>query len=404
MGKHKRIQQCLLLFCSMLLLSGCWDLKYLDKLGVVMALGVDEDPTEKGRLQLTVQTVLTQNTTPNTKVISNGPPVTTFTETGDTMFEAIRKMTSKTSRRLFFSHTQILVVSEGIAKKGVYPIIDIIERNPDIRGDIVVIIAKGVTAKQMLEMTTQQETVPANQLYEMVSMNERIYGTSRKTTVQDIVRSADIGSHEAVAAAIKIVGNKNKSNSEQNIATMPAQAYPNVVGVGVFKQGKLVGYLSPMEARGLNWLASNVASTVIKLPCFSSTNSLMVEVLDTKTTIKTRRVAEDEPFFQIEVETTGSVREIMCENLNISEESVLNQIGELTSEHIKAEMEQTIATLQKKLKADALGWGEQVYRHQPKVWKKIHEQWQEKFPQIKYEIICKTVIRGTGVRDGAVTE
>lgn len=401
---HRRLRQCILLLCAMLLLAGCWDLRYLDKLGVVMALGVDEDPNEKGKLQLTVQTVLTQNITAKTKVIANGPPITTFTESGDTMLEAVRKMTSKTSRRLFFSHAQVVVVSEAIARKGLYSLVDIIERNPDIRGDIVVIVAKGGSAKQLLEITTQQEVVPANQLYEMILMNEHVYGMSKKATVQDIVRSADVGSHEAVAAAVRIIGNKSKSNTGDNISVIPAESYPIVEGVAVFKRGKLKGFLTPMESRGLNWLSNNIDSTVIKLPCPDSDNSLMVEVMKSKTSIKTKRLSSGDPLLHVKVDTVGSIREITCKNIDIMDEQMLFQVSELTSEHIKEEMEKTIATLQKKLKVDALGWGEQVYRHQPKVWKQINDRWEEKFSTVKYEIICNTLIKGTGVRDNAVRE
>lgn len=87
--------------CMLALLNGCWDLRYLDKLGVVYAIGVDDDPTGKNKLQLTVQVVLPQNVAAETKGAIGGTAVTTFTEKGDTLFEAIRKMSTKTSRRLF---------------------------------------------------------------------------------------------------------------------------------------------------------------------------------------------------------------------------------------------------------------------------------------------------------------
>lgn len=56
----------------LLVLSGCWDLRYLDKLGVVLALGVDVDPKEKQKLKLTVQVVLPQNVAAESKGGSGG--------------------------------------------------------------------------------------------------------------------------------------------------------------------------------------------------------------------------------------------------------------------------------------------------------------------------------------------
>lgn len=392
------------LISSMLTLAGCWDLRYLDKLGVVMALGIDEDPSGQHLLQVTAQVVLTQNASADTKVVSSGPPVTIFTETGDTLFEAIRKMSSKTSRRLFFSHTQMLIISEGIAKKGIYPLLDLIERNPDIRGDISVAIIQSASAKDLLDMTMQLESIPANQLYQSILVNEFSYGSNHHVTVQDIIRVAGMGKEQVAVPAIRIIGNKENKSKEDNITPIQPESYPTVASMAVFRKGKLAGYLTPTESRGYGWLKNKIVSTVVKLQCPNEKRNLMVEIQKSISAVKSKIDDKGMPVIKVRIDIMASIREVMCSSLSVTDEAVLKQISDQTSKAIEEEIEATVRTLQKRLKSDVLGWGTLIYRERPSLWKKINQEWPNLFSNIEYEIVCKTIIKGAGVRDDAVLE
>lgn len=390
--------------CLLILLSGCWDLRYLDKLGVVLALGVDEDPSGKQKLQLTVQVVLPQNVAAESKGGIGGTAVTTFTETGDTLFEAIRKMSAKTSRRLFFSHTQMLVIGEGIAKKGIFPLIDLIERNPDIRTDISVIVTRGVKAEQLLQLTTQMESIPINQIHEMVEVNQEAYGLNYAVKVNDLTKLHGQGKQQAVLPSMRIEGDRTKGNKNENVTSIPAEAIPVLSTMAVFRNGKLIDYLKPKESRGLSWLKNKMKSTVIKLACPESKGNLMIEVHGVNVKYKVKKGGNDMPIVQVHLRVTGSIQEIMCPNVDVMEEKVLNQIGMMAGDAVKDEVEDTINKLQKKLQSDAMGWGKEVYLQQPAIWKRIEGDWASLFPNVKSEVTCTFLISGSGVRGESIVE
>jgi spore germination protein KC len=390
--------------CMLILLSGCWDLRYLDKLGVVLALGVDEDPKGKQKLQLTVQVVLPQNVAAESKGGIGGTAVTTFTETGDTIFEAIRKMSAKTSRRLFFSHTQMLIIGEKMARKGIYPLVDLIERNPDIRTDISVLLARGVKAKELLQLTTQMESIPINQIHAMVETNQSAYAMNYVVQVNDITRLHGDGKQQAVLPSMRIIGNKELGHSNENVNNIPAKAIPELSTMAVFREGKLVDFLKPKESRGLSWLQNKVQGTVIKLACPNSQGNLIVEVQGVTMNNKVKLDESGKPVIQVNVRLSGSVQEIMCKGVEIEEERVLNQIGTMASEAVKDEMEATIRLLQKKLKIDAVGWGKEIYLQQPHIWKRVEGDWESVFPNVKSEVICSTKINGSGVRGESIVK
>ncbi|OME87197.1 hypothetical protein BK120_04230 [Paenibacillus sp. FSL A5-0031] len=390
--------------CMLAVLNGCWDLRYLDKLGVVYAIGVDDDPTGKNKLQLTVQVVLPQNVAAETKGAIGGTAVTTFTEKGDTLFEAIRKMSTKTSRRLFFSHTQMLIVSESMARKGIYPLVDLIERNPDIRTDISVLITRGMRAENLLRLTTQTESIPVNQLREMVEVNQSAYASNYVVLVKDLTRLLGRGKQQAVLPSILIEGSKEMGHSNDNLNSIPAKAIPVLSTMAVFRDGKLVGYLKSKDSRGLSWLQNKVESTVVKLGCPESEGELIVEVQDTATVYKVKQDPDGHPIIQVHISVGGGIQEIMCHGVNITEESVLIKIGKMTDKAIEEEVAGTINSVQKKFHTDVLGWGKEIYFQKPNIWRKIEADWEDIFPQVKSEVICTTQITGSGVRGESISK
>lgn len=388
--------------CALVLLSGCWDIRYLDKLGIVVALGVDDDPTGKHKLLVTAQFVLTQNVASGTKQGAKGMPVTIYTESGDTMFEAIRKMTEKTSRRLFFSHTQIFIIGEAIAREGIYPLLDLIERNPDIRTDINVGIARDVTAKQLLQTSSQMEPISALQLLDMIDTNEQAYGTNYKITVQELIRVAGSGKRQAVLPSFRLIGNREVSNKSSNTDSIPAQSYPVLSTMAVFRDGKLLDYLQTKESRGLAWMQNKIKSTFVKMPCPTSEGDLVVEIRNASSKYKVTLDSKGMPEVAVEMRMTGGIREIMCPKLNVLEEDTLNEIGQLTSTAVKEEVEAAIHKSQKLLKTDVLHWGKEVYDQQPKLWKRIEAEWPSIFPKVNHKIVCLVKIVGSGSRNDAI--
>ncbi|WP_141506523.1 Ger(x)C family spore germination protein [Paenibacillus luteus] len=388
--------------CMLILLSGCWDLRYLDKLGVVLALGVDEDPTGNQKLQLTVQVVLPQNVAAESKGGIGGTAVTTFTESGDTLFEAIRKMTTKTSRRLFFSHTQMLIISEQMAKKGIYPLVDLIERNPDIRTDISVVVTRGVRAADLLQLTTQMESIPVNQLHEMIEVSQAAYAMNYVMLVKDITRMTGEGKQQIALPSMRISGDKLLGHSNENVNSIPANAIPVLSTMAIFRDGKLIDYLNPKESRGLSWIHDKVKSTVVKLACPKSEGELVVEIQESATDIKVKKGKDGMPVIELHLRLTGGIQEIMCPGVEVSKEEVLLEIGELTSQAVKSEVESTIKRLQTKMRSDAAGWGKEVYLHQPEIWRRIEGDWETVFPKVKSQVTCKTIIMGSGIRGESI--
>ncbi|MHA6481378.1 Ger(x)C family spore germination protein [Paenibacillus sp. strain BS8-2] len=385
-------------------LAGCWDIRYLDKLGVVIALGVDDDPSEKFRYELTVQVVLPQNATTGDGG-GNGSPVMTLTERGDTLFEAIRKMSAKTSRRLFFSHTQLLVISEKTARKGIYPLMDLIDRNADIRADISIVIARNVSAAKLLKIRTQMESVPANQMKEMITVDQKAKGQVYSMLVRDVTRISNSPSQAFALPAMGVDGDPDAGSTKEIVDRIDPKVLPELTTMALFDKGKMIGYMSPSQSRGLAWALNKLENTVVKFPCSNGKGHYMTEVIRTATDMVAQKPKDggDLPGIKIHVRLNASVHEVTCPGLSTHAEQTLQTIEEKLDGAIGAEIESTIKWLQQK-NVDAMGWGEQIYRNEPAIWRQISSNWDSLFKRVPYTIEIVSHVESMGSRTDSVTK
>jgi spore germination protein KC len=385
-------------------LTGCWDIRYLDKLGVVIALGVDDDPSGKFRYELTVQVVLPQNATTGDGG-GDGSPVMTLTEKGDTLFEAIRKMSGKTSRRLFFSHTQLLIISEKTARKGIYPLLDLIDRNADIRTDISVVIARNVSAAKLLKIRTQMESVPANQMKEMITVDQKAKGQVYSVLVRDLTRIASSEHQQVALPAMGVEGDPEAGSTKEIVDRIDPKVLPELTTMGIFKNDKLIGYMPVKESRGLGWALDKLENTVVKFPCANGKGHYMTEVIntDSKTVAKKPDKDGELPEILIHVRLNASVHEVTCQGLSIHYEHTLHTIEEKLDVAIRNEIDSAAIWLRRR-NVDVMGWGEQIYRNEPAIWKKLSPDWDRMFARVPYRIEIVSHVDSMGSRTDTVTK
>ncbi|PEU49991.1 spore gernimation protein KC, partial [Priestia megaterium] len=103
----------LLLMTMMVLLTSCWSKKELTDLAIVAALGVDK--TKDGRYHITLQIINPGNVAGGMQGGGGGtqsPPITIYSASGDNIVEASRRASGRISRRLYYAHTNLVVVGE----------------------------------------------------------------------------------------------------------------------------------------------------------------------------------------------------------------------------------------------------------------------------------------------------
>jgi spore germination protein KC len=397
MNKHRlRINMMILLLLLTMLLGGCWDIKYLDELSIVIAIGLDKAEGED--IAVTVQIVNSSEMTSggNKSSGSGASSTVTYRETGQTILEATRKIINKNSRKLYFAHNQVLIIGEELARKGVRPLFEYIDRSPELRTDFFLLIARDAKAEDVLSINTPIAKIPGIKINQNVRNVEKSLGISYKVNIRDVIEMMGTGKKEIVAGSIEIIGDKSKGNSKESVSKIKIDTYLKLRGMAVFKDEKLIHFFEPLESRGNTWIQDKINNTVINVPC-EQADTVTVEIMHSKTNVKAK-VKEGKPSIKIRVEQEANIGENFCENMDVSSKEAFTEITKKTNDQTKLEILAAIHKAQK-WKTDIFGFADYTYKADPGYWKQNKNNWEDIFAEIPVEIEVHTNIKREGIRN-----
>ncbi|QJC51078.1 Ger(x)C family spore germination protein [Paenibacillus albicereus] len=383
----KRI--CVVLAC-LLLLSGCWSRRELNDLLVVLGMGID---WEDGQYVVSFQVVNPNEISLKSKS-TNRAPGTLYQGRGNTIFEAARSLTTRAPRLMYLGHLQLFVLSEEMARRGVASVIDSPLRDNEARMDYNVVIARGATAEQILELYTPLERLPTYSMQQSLRTSERSWAPTVAVTMGDVVNKLTGDGQQLVLTGIEIVGSRKQADRPGNlIGFRPAASY-NYRGIGAFKGDKLIGWLDEKESKGFTDLTDNLDSTSIELPC-SKTLHTGIEVTSSDTKI-VPRIRGGKAEFLIQIWAQGDIVENACPQVDFSRSSTFDELEKRAEDIVRSNAEAAIRW-GKRHEADLFGFGSALGRKHPEYWKQAKATWDVAgFPQANISFQIDLVIRKTG--------
>ncbi|MFJ8090269.1 Ger(x)C family spore germination protein [Lysinibacillus sp. NPDC095746] len=394
MSKFKAI--CLLIIIT-LLLGGCWSKRELNEIAIVVGLGIDKLDNE---YEITVQVVDPSEI--SSKQPSTGrSPVITYHSKGATVFEAIRKMTTETARKLYFAHLQVVVLGDQLAKEGMNEPLDLISRDHEFRNDFDVIVAHDATADEVLNVLTPIEKVPANKILNSLKTSEKTWGTTQSIKIDELINTLNNKETSVVMSTIEIQGEKSEGMEQTNVKRSKASAILKYVGLAVFKEDKFIGLLTEEESRSLAFLKDKIESTIEIIACPKG-GTLSTEITHSKTKIK-GEFKNGAPKINVSIDVDQNVGEVEC-NIDLTKEKSIQYVSKKTEELIKKQIEKTIRSVQQNYRVDIFGFGEALHRTNPKEWKKIKKDWLTIFQELPVKVEVHVKTQGTGTLENSLVK
>lgn len=387
-GKPKKIVKITIaafLFMLPLLLTGCWNNRDLTETNIVAGLGLDR--TEDGKILLTVQVVepaAIQSSSSGKGKGGGTQPKPVFVESyeGDTVFEALRGMLSKVDNKLFASTAQVLILGERLSQEGINEALDFFQRDHEVEYKMDVLVAKGVTPKEILEMETDMDSIPAVYVKGTVK-NTVSRGTVKKTMLIDLVKDICCSGRQLAIGQITKAGEKEVGTE----------------GTAVFKDGKLVGWLDPAETRGYLFATGKVESAIVNIP--ADTGKIAMEIIRSKGKVNVKFENDEPALLTVKVELEANVGEYEAKG-TLDSPSSLHKLEELLGEEVKKEIKVALDRTQKDYSSDIFGFGTQVHKYHPQYWKEAKGQWKDTFSKLPADIKVDAKIRRTGVIKGPI--
>jgi spore germination protein KC len=398
MNKINRLTCSLVIIGTTLLLSGCWSKKELTDLAIVAALGIDKN--EEGRYVGTLQIINPGNVASGIQGGggSQGPPVSIVTGTGDSIVELSRRTSRKLSRRLYYAHTNLVVISEELAKEeSISSILDSLERDAEFRSTAIIVIAQGQKASDIVKILTLIEKIPSNKVIKTLKFTEKTWGENISVSMQEAIKTLVSPGKELVVSGFRISGDVEKGKKIENTQQTEPSSLLYAGSLAIFKKGKLTAWIDGETARGSVFLLDKLNASAIAVKWEGKDEAIVYELIRQKTKVMAK-MEKGRPIVSIKVQAEGNIGEARVP-IDFTNPDVLLKIEKVIEKEIKKEITMAVKQAQKN-RSDIFGFGEALHRTNPKEWKKIAAKWNDiYFPEVKIDIVVDAFIRRTGLRN-----
>lgn len=359
-------------------LSGCWSSREVDSLGILVGLGVDKSEVP-GQLDVTAQVVIPSAIGSAGDATTGGgqPAFFNFTMSGESVIGILHEMTHQLSRRLYPSHTQVLVVGAEQARQSMQPCIDLFIRDHEERLNVQVLISEG-RAEELLNTEIDLEKVPAVNLERLIQAQ---FATSTSAPVQIIEYlkgqlSESAASYTPLAATI--------TEEDSMVA--------HITGIALLQDGRLTGFLRNKTARGLIFAKDKVKSGILEIPL--ADDSVQLEIIKSKTKTSIHLNSSNQATFKVEVRMTANIAGKVSRE-DIRTEAAIKQLEQEAAQKIEKEIEDAYY-FAAAADTDVFLTGDMIWKSYPTKWTDLQNDWRKRLKEVNLAVNARVVIHGTG--------
>ena len=341
------------------LLTGCYDQKELNNIAIMTATEINKTDDE---FIINVQVVNPQS---SDKTVNIQVPFVMYTGKGKTIHEAYREIKRQSSRFLYPNHMQILIINENLAKENINQIIDFFLRVPDIRTEFNVLIGKN---ENILNITTPIDDVSGTSILETMKTNNKYLGVTNFVTFNDLANMNLNKNLQIIIPSIETINYQEESETKENTEKTKTDSLYKLGNLAVFKNNKLLGYLSEDESISYNIIKNKAKSILITYEC-ENNKYMTIEATDIKSKIDTKNKE-----INITSKMTGNISENMC-SIKLDDEKNIMKLEKDIKKYIEEKIATNIDNIKKTYNSDIFGFLDIIYKTDYKTYTKVQKNW-----------------------------
>ena len=398
---------CLVYLISIFIfLTGCWDYTPLENNYTITGIGIDIDDTSPDKILVSFvgpsQSLVSNSYQGKTSSNSTQDSYYYINASGDSIISATSNAQNKTSQTLTISNLRSIIISEAVAKKGIYKYLDPFLRNAQIHPNVFIFVTKG-TAKDLLSL--KGESISKIPLYLIDLISSSDYQIKPNIFTLKQATYALNSNYKAFILPYITINPKQKEISYENIC--------------LFKDDKMVDILSEGDSIGYFLLSGILKQELYVFDsdhyvnseyAFDSDHYVNSEyegsafyLFPNKRTINVS-IVKDHIEFDIFFKLTGETIEQASNNSVINNEasdatkefdSLQKKDENKISSLLKKSIINELKKLQTEYKYDTLGLGEYVRVKYPDYFK--NNSWEEEFQKAQFNIDVEVNIKGSGI-------
>ena len=378
----------LMLLLPIFLFTGCFNYRELNEIAIASAIGLDK--TSDGYI-VTIQVMNTKKAS-ETGTSNDQLKFITFTTSGVTLQDAIRKSILDSSRRIYPNHVQTLIIGEDLAKNGISDVLDMFFRGVEFRKQTPVLIAKNSTAEEVLNVVTPLESLNSKNIRDGLSVDSKYLGIGDNISFEDLVGTFLDSNKEIILPSVSINGTKSEGEKIENIETADPSVRLIESSLAVFKDDHLVGFLDNKQSIDLNFVRNKINNTILTYEC-GDNKYLSSEIMSNKTSVE---FLESPLKAHIKINGILSINEITCD-MDLEDPVVIDEIEADLEEELKNDVYNTIKYIIEEYNSDVFGFRDFLYKNKTKYYKEIKDDWYDSiFPNMDIDVDVNFNLTGKG--------
>lgn len=356
-------------------LSGCYNYRELNEIGITTAISIDYDENFKVIAQV-INPVKQQDAS-----TSGEPSFVIFSSEGDSLQEAFRSVILESPRQLYGSHLQIIILSEEIVNNHLFEVLDFFTREPEIRSEVNVIIAQDPKDLEGITIQTLLNDLSSSTILDALESQNKKEGVTLEITLNDLTNMYLNPYLEITMPSMTVEGNLGQGQKEENITETVADAKTKIGTTAIFKENNLLGFLSIQESKMVNLIKNNFSDSILQFEYNDGyivfepnrvKSKVEADVKNNKVIVTIKGYAK--------INEVGTV-------VNLEDTKEIEKIKDFLNESIENSVKDTFNSIRDKYNTDIFGFQDLYYKTDPNYFKENYKNWYEDaFPNLEIDV------------------
>lgn len=358
------------------LLSGCYNYRELNELGITTAVSIDYKDNNFYVIAEVINPIKQQDASS-----SNNSPFVNYNSSSSSLQGAFRKVVLESPRQLYAAQLEIIVLSEEVVNNHLEEVLEYFARDPETRTEIKIIVAKTEDSTKAITLQTLLTSLSSSNIIKSLDLQSKVLGMSYPVTLNELLNMYIDPYLEVVLPSMTLYGNYEIGDEKENITTSSPKAIVKIDGSTITKDNKILGYLDLEESKILNLINGKLKETIIKMNYYDG------YIIFEPNRIKVSRELDiKNNIIKINISGYSKTKEIQS-NINLKDPKEVEKLNKALNMELEKKITDTFNSIREKYGTDVFGFQELYYRTNYKYFKENCTNWYEDiYPKIKLEV------------------
>lgn len=358
------------------LLSGCYNYRELNDLGITTAVSIDYKDNNFYVIAEVINPIKQQDASS-----SNNSPFVNYNSSSSSLQDAFRKVVLESPRQLYAAQLEIIVLSEEVVNNHLEEVLEYFARDPEARTEIKIIVAKTEDSTKAITLQTLLTSLSSSNIIKSLDLQSKVLGMDYPVTLNELLNMYIDPYLEVVLPSMTLYGNYEIGDEKENITTSSPKAIVKIDGSTITKDNKILGYLDLEESKILNLINGKLKETIIKMNYYDG------YIIFEPNRIKVSRELDiKNNIIKINISGYSKTKEIQS-NINLKDPKEVEKLNKALNMELEKKITDTFNSIREKYSTDVFGFQELYYRTNYKYFKENCTNWYEDiYPKIKLEV------------------